>query len=333
MYWLITWFRNWLFDRGILTSTSFPIPVISIGNLAVGGTGKTPHTITIAEILLDSGLRVGVLSRGYGRHTKGYRQVTAESTVAEVGDEPIEIYLALSGRTFSAVCEDRVAGIRRMMAATTLDVLLLDDAYQHRYVKPSLSVLLTDIHRPYWRDHILPYGRLREGRYGAGRADIVVTTKHEQPDAVIPHPETPQTWLSSSLSYGTLWPICPEAKLPEGDATTYNVLLLTGIAHPEPLLRHVQSHYGSVTHLRFADHHDFTAKDATRIETAFASIAAPRLIITTAKDACRLSHLTSLSAPTRQAIWVQPVKVCFGAQHQFLTQILQHHVNPHSTTP
>ncbi len=169
-------FRNFLFDKKILPSKSFSLPIISIGNLAVGGTGKTPHTEFLLKIL-SSEWKTAVLSRGYKRETKGYRLARLSDTAKTIGDEPHQIYSKFPG-TMVAVDENRVHGIESLLdEKQNVDVILLDDAYQHRYVKRGLSILLTEFSKLYSEDYMLPFGSLREWQSNSKRADIIIVTK------------------------------------------------------------------------------------------------------------------------------------------------------------
>ena len=179
IYAAIMGIRNMLFDKGVLKQTACGVPSICVGNLAVGGTGKTPHTEYLLRLLAAQGLRTAMLSRGYGRRTKGFIEATAASTGAEVGDEPLQVKQKFPD-TRVAVCESRVEGCKKLLqtpAGTEPQAIVLDDAYQHRYIKAGLYLLLTDFSRLFTRDCVLPAGRLRENRSGARRADAVVVTK------------------------------------------------------------------------------------------------------------------------------------------------------------
>ena len=175
----VTRCRNTLFDYGWLKEQTFEIPTICVGNLAVGGTGKTPHVEMIVGWLLDAGIKTAILSRGYGRKTRGFRLLTAGDSAESVGDEPLQMFRRFKLRgNLSAVCEDRVLGIKRLTEVNPqLEAIVLDDAYQHRYVKPRLNILLTEYGRPFDRDFLLPMGRLREAARGARRADVIIVTK------------------------------------------------------------------------------------------------------------------------------------------------------------
>lgn len=326
---LIVYVRNRLFDRGWLRQRSFPLPVICVGNLAVGGTGKTPHVEYLLRLLHAEGYRVAMLSRGYGRRTKGYLLAREGlHTARDIGDEP---YQMLKNCPFAtvAVCEKRVVGIERLLQLKDApDVIVLDDAYQHRYVKAGLNILLTDAARPYHKDHLLPYGRLREPATAAKRADLVIVTKcRETPPqsapALLPH----QQLFYSRIVYGQ--PRRTDGT--EADVTVEgrSVLLLTGIANPQPLKEFEETEQGAaqVTLLAFRDHHAYTAADVRKIEQAFLEAKAD-LVLTTQKDAARLSAVWPLfSAPLKARLYVQPIEVAITAaenQESFNQTILEY---------
>ena len=317
LYGFVMSVRNRLFDLGVLRSHRFPLAVIGVGNLAVGGTGKTPHTEYLLRHLLAAGQRAGMLSRGYGRRTLGFREVT-DCTADEAGDEPLQVKRKYPA-AYVCVCEDRVAGIRRMLRERPdLQAIVLDDAYQHRYVTPSLNILLTDFSRPYYADRVLPTGRLRERAVGARRADIIVVTKcpptldeaARQDILQRLQPEARQTVFFSSLRYGALRPFEEEAVAPEDDEPTLQgkrLLLLTGIARPEPLLQHLQATGAEVEMAAFADHHRFSKAEISRLGVRAAGFD---LVVTTEKDAARLSSL-ALPVSLRERLWLCPVEIYF----------------------
>lgn len=176
IYGLIVGVRNYFFNNGLLKSVEFKIPVISVGNLSAGGTGKTPHVEYLIRLLKDH-FKIAVVSRGYLRKTRGFVLTDINSTVSMVGDEPMQ-YINKFKNLLVAVDENRNHGIQKLMTShTELDAVILDDAFQHRYVKPGLSILLTDFHSLYSKDFLLPVGRLRESKKGAKRADIIIVTK------------------------------------------------------------------------------------------------------------------------------------------------------------
>ena len=294
--------RNLLFDLGLKRSVSPDVPTIGIGNLRVGGTGKTPHTEYLIRLL--AGRRVALLSRGYGRKTQGFVLADDSSTASQIGDEPLMMARKFPQLTV-AVCEDRVEGVRRLMEMPQKpDVVLLDDVYQHRHIRPALNILLTEYGDPYCDDHILPFGNLREGRRGRRRADIVVVTKC--PDSISDEEQQQmrrrlklddrQQLFFSHMSYAEPVAVYDAVM---ADAVE-EAVLVTGIAHPEPLVRYLEKEY-RVHHLRFADHHPFGEDDCERIIETYNRLKNSRTVVfTTEKDAARMRdaearrHLQSL---------------------------------------
>ena len=315
---LIVWLRGKLFDWGWLPSRSFPLPVICVGNLAVGGTGKTPHVEHILRLLHAHGYRVAMLSRGYGRKTKGYVLAHDRHTAEDIGDEPLQIRRNCPFATV-AVCERRVEGIGRLLQLTPApQVVVLDDAYQHRYVRAGFNVLLTAASRLYTDDHLLPWGRLREPAGAARRAQAIVVTKcpadYRPALKVLPG----QALFYSRICYGTLqsWKAPQSAYQNAASADTaplfagQKVLLVTGIAHPEPLIRHVEAcGAASVDALSFPDHHAFSRRDAELINSRYGQSAAT-CVLTTQKDATRLQAIQKwLSPGLINHLLVQPITV------------------------
>lgn len=294
--------RNLLFDLGVKRSVSPDVPTIGIGNLRVGGTGKTPHTEYLIRLL--AGRRVALLSRGYGRATRGFVLADDNSTASHIGDEPLMMARKFPQLTV-AVCEDRVEGVRRLMEMPQKpDVVLLDDVYQHRHIRPALNILLTEYGDPYCDDHILPFGNLREGRRGRHRADIIVVTKcpenlseeEQQEMRRKLRLDDRQQLFFSHISYSELVAVYDAVM---ADAVE-EVVLVTGIAHPEPLVRYLEKEY-RVHHLRFADHHPFGEDDCERIIETYNRLKNSRTVVfTTEKDAARMRdaearrHLQSL---------------------------------------
>lgn len=341
LYGLAVRLRNLLFNRGVLRETAFPLPVICVGNLSIGGTGKTPHVEHLLR-LLSPGRSVAVLSRGYGRKTKGFRLV-AESDAAEaVGDEPLQMKRRFPGVTV-AVDGDRVEGLRRLTErpAEAPDVVVLDDAFQHRYVKPGLSLLLTDYSRLFPLDRLLPAGRLREPASGKRRADVLVVTKcppdlsQEERDEIrrLLDPLPRQRLFFTFLRYAPLRPFesgPSPAEIPS--LVGRKVLVITGIARHEPLLDHLRAQGAEVTSLAFRDHHAFTPADVRRINAAFELLPpTSRLAVTTEKDAVRLAALDGLSPRLVPALYVQPVETAFiGDETQVFNQFIIDYVTTNS---
>lgn len=297
-------FRNTLFNIGVLKSRAFDIPVISVGNITVGGTGKTPHVEYLIKLLKDR-CHVAVLSRGYKRKSKGYIKANAQTTMPEIGDEPFQMKQKFPDITV-AVDKDRCHGIDQLTSDDPqLDVILLDDAFQHRYVKPGINILLVDYHRLVIYDRLLPAGRLRESLTGKDRADIVIITKCPQSlkpmeyrvitKAMSLYPY--QQLFFTTLSYGELEPVFPaEAQQVQlSQLATQHVLLLTGIASPEQMISDLSPLVGQLAPLTFADHHQFNAKDVALINDTFAALPSPKAIITTEKDTTRLLTTSGLS--------------------------------------
>ena len=317
LYGFIVSLRNELFNLGILKERTFKIPIISVGNITVGGSGKTPHVEYLIR-LLHNDVKVGVLSRGYKRKSHGYILANDSSTMRDLGDEPFQMKQKFPN-IYVAVDKNRCNGIEHLIQdqkSSDVDVILLDDAFQHRYVKPGLNILLVDYHRLIIYDRLLPAGRLREHLSGKQRADIVIITKC--PKDLKPMEFRILTKAMDLFPYQKLFFSTIDYDVPYAlfsDATTslskQNILLLTGIASPEQMENDMKNKCRSVTSLAFDDHHLFTLKDAQRINDAFAALPSPKIILTTEKDSTRLYHLEGLSTEARDALFVLPIKIKF----------------------
>ena len=317
LYGFIVSLRNELFNLGILKERTFKIPIISVGNITVGGSGKTPHVEYLIR-LLHNDVKVGVLSRGYKRKSHGYILANDSSTMRDLGDEPFQMKQKFPN-IYVAVDKNRCNGIEHLtqdQKSSDVDVILLDDAFQHRYVKPGLNILLVDYHRLIIYDRLLPAGRLREHLSGKQRADIVIITKC--PKDLKPMEFRILTKAMDLFPYQKLFFSTIDYDVPYAlfsDATTslskQNILLLTGIASPEQMENDMKNKCRSVTSLAFDDHHLFTLKDAQRINDAFAALPSPKIILTTEKDSTRLYHLEGLSTEARDALFVLPIKIKF----------------------
>lgn len=336
-YW-ITRIRNLAFDKGLLRETCFDLPVICIGNISVGGTGKTPHTEYLIR-LLEKQEKVAVLSRGYGRKTKGFLKADMHSSMSDIGDEPYQIKSKFAGITV-AVDEKRVDGIDRLLGEEKPSVILLDDAYQHRHVKAGLNILLTDYNRPIWKDCLLPFGRLREDAKGVSRADIIIITKCRQimsreeqeycKTALRAKEDTPIFF--STMVYGKIVPVFPKkctctAELSKGT----KVLLLTGIAKPEPLKAELLRREADVTLMQYADHHDFSKRELERVSATFEAMEGKKMIITTEKDASRLVCRNDLPKNIVENIFALPIEVSFlNDEQKMFNQIILDYVTENS---
>jgi tetraacyldisaccharide 4'-kinase len=317
------YFRNRMYDLKILESTEFDIPVISVGNITVGGTGKTPH-IEYLVTLLKNEFNVVVLSRGYKRKTKGFREVTVGSTAEESGDEPLQIKNKFP-ETGVYVDEKRVHGIEeiiRLNEEKQPDVILLDDAFQHRSVTPGINILLVDANRPVSEDRLLPLGRLRERETHIRRAGIIIYTKC--PKEVKPitrriimknvNIRPYQSLYFTTMDYGSPAPVFPENTNPQQPAGSIfpAALMVTGIANPDPLKTYLSSLAEHVEEIRFADHHAFTENDIRKIEEVFGTMpVADKIIVTTEKDATRLKKTSGIPDTLKMNLFYIPIKVKF----------------------
>lgn len=328
IYGLVTGIRNVLYDKGFLKSQSFNLPVISIGNITVGGTGKTPHAEYTATLLKDR-FKTAVLSRGYGRHTKGFFMSDAHSDSGLIGDEPLQIKRRFPDLEV-AVCSDRAKGITRLIEMCSPQVIILDDAFQHRRIRPSLNILLVNWHRNILDDAMLPAGYLRENVKGRSRADIIIVTK------------CPEDLTEESMSDLTL-----RLKVKSGQQvffTTphYNrpylidnadhplelpdvpLLAVTGIASPALMTAELERQGHSVTLMDYPDHYRFTKQDIANITTRLEGMGQDAAIVTTAKDAARLQDL-DLSDELRKKIYILPVGVRFLRDADtFRKAVIQH---------
>lgn len=314
LYGLITGIRNLLYDKGLKKSAKFPIPVISIGNITVGGTGKTPHAEYVATLLKDK-FRTAVLSRGYGRHTKGFFMSDAHSDSGLIGDEPLQIKRRFPDLEV-AVCNDRAKGIQRLTEMCAPEVIILDDAFQHRRITPSLNILLVNWHRNILNDAMLPAGHLRENARGRRRADIIIVTKCPEdltkndmnamarklrikPEQQIffTTPDYSQPYLIDDSGHPLQLPQVP-------------VLAVTGIVLPSLMKAELERQGHEVTLMDYPDHHRFSKQDIANITTRLESMGPDAIIVTTAKDAARLSDW-ELDDQLRKKIYVLPVGVRF----------------------
>lgn len=320
LYGLGVRFRNFLFDVGVLKSRAYRMPIISVGNITVGGTGKTPHVEYLARLLKDK-LGVAILSRGYKRKGKGYVLAGADTTMEQIGDEPFQMKQKFPDVTV-AVDKNRRRAIEHLSANDSVDVILLDDAFQHRYVKPGLNILLVDYHRLIIYDQLLPAGRLREPLDGKNRADIVIITKCPKDLKPVEYRVITramnlypfQYLYFSTLEYEPLQPVFGTAtsrSLSMEQLKEQNVLLLTGIASPRQLTEELTPQVKSLTSLVFADHHNFSRKDIRQLNDVFDYMPMPRMVITTEKDAARLTNCSGLSDEVRQALYKLPVRISF----------------------
>jgi tetraacyldisaccharide 4'-kinase len=324
IYGAITGIRNFLYDRGILSRYEFKLPVICVGNITVGGTGKTPHTEYLVE-LLNKQFRVATLSRGYLRKSIGFRIASASDTMNEIGDEPLQIYRKFPDMIV-AVDRNRVNGVNSILREEPeTEVIILDDGFQHRRITPGLTILLTDFGRLMIHDHLLPYGRLRESVSNMSRADIILVTK--SPENILPIQRRIIVKEISKAPYQNLYftsleykdPVAVFAK-PGANKLSMTgrkndkggIVLLTGIANPLPLKEYLSECFNEIVHISYPDHHKFTEKEIAKISTAFNNLgSSEKFIITTEKDAVRLREFTNIAEYIRSSTYYIPVGIKF----------------------
>ena len=336
LYALGVGFRSLLFEAGILRSQTYATPVISVGNITVGGTGKTPHVEYLVRLLKDK-TNLAVLSRGYKRKSHGFVLGEDNSTMYDLGDEPFQMKQKFPDITV-AVDKKRTRGINKLIHGTAgkdIDVILLDDAFQHRYVKPGINILLVDYHRLIIYDELLPAGRLREPASSKDRADIVIVTKCPtdmkpmefrvitKALALYPY----QQLYFSTHAYEDLVALSDQGKIRKlEDLADQHVLLVTGIGSPEQMRLDLEPFAKEITPLVFADHHQFKEKDIRLINETFISLPSPKCIITTEKDAVRLKTIEGLSAEVMQHLYVLPIciKILLDQEESFNKHIVDY---------
>ena len=336
--------RNWLYDKGIFKSSLFDFPVISVGNLTVGGTGKTPHVEFLLQIL-KSNRKIAVLSRGYKRKTKGFIIADEHASSVRIGDEPFQIFSKNRDVTV-AVDEKRVHGINTIRAKfPEVSLIVLDDAFQHRQVAAGLSILLTDYSRLFTRDSHLPGGLLRENRKGYKRADIIVVTKCpenltaiemrliEKEIGVLAH----QQLYFSTYVYDDLRPVFPQnsAELLSHDKLKRNntgILLVAGIVSPQPIIEFLNKYSSDIETMFFKDHYMFQMHDVHAIEKSFNSMAMKeKLILVTEKDASRIVSMSNFPEALKQVIYSIPIRVkILNDQEQLFIQKITSYVTENS---
>ncbi|HQD45246.1 MAG TPA: tetraacyldisaccharide 4'-kinase [Kaistella sp.] len=326
VYHLVTGIRNLFYNLGIFKSTQFKTPIINVGNLSVGGSGKSPMVMYLAD-LLSKHYRTGVLSRGYGRLTKGYGITNYDSNYKTVGDEAMQLFERFKNRFVIGVSEERVPGAKKIIDDMDLDVLILDDAYQHRAINPGFNILMTDYNDPYFKDFLLPAGDLREGRRGSKRAQIVMVSKcpddltEEKKQYYISRikPQHNQKVFFSSIGYDENI-YAHDKFLPDNNLGYYDILLITGIANPKPLLNHLSRFSQRVKHLKFKDHHNFSDQDIKNILAEYKKLGEYKLILTTEKDYVRLKTFDYL----RDLVYYWPINVNIDKKEEFNQIILDY---------
>ncbi|HTH57609.1 MAG TPA: tetraacyldisaccharide 4'-kinase [Cyclobacteriaceae bacterium] len=288
LYGAVMRFRNFCYDRGVRKSFAFDQAVISVGNLSMGGTGKTPMIEYLVRLLAGK-YSIAILSRGYGRKSRGFRVAMDSDDASSIGDEPLQFYKKFKGTIDVVVCEDRVEGIRQLLGhKKSLQVILLDDAFQHRRVRPMFSILLTEFSRPFFNDFVLPKGRLREGRSGGSRTDVVVVTKCSAlTDETEEHYVNQiHQFANKPVYFSKIGYIKPVA-LGDGQVKK-DVVLVTGVANSKPMIDYVKGKVTVRYHFDYSDHHEYSDPEIALIQSKAISLDAS--IITTEKDFVKLEN-------------------------------------------
>ena len=330
LYHIVLAIRHKLYDWHILKTTRFEKPLICVGNLNLGGTGKTPHTEYLIR-LLKNDYRMATLSRGYGRKTKGFKMAETTSTYKDLGDEPLQ-YFNKYPEIQVAVDEDRVDGVTHLLGEQGIEVVLLDDAFQHRSISAGLNILLTEYQHLYCDDFLFPAGTLRDVKSAAKHADILVVSKspkdlEENTKASIfakLKPEAHQKVFFSYLEYGQFTALNPAAESFNAE-TAQSALLFCGIAHPKPLIDKLKNQFKDLDVMTFGDHHAYKENDIRHILERFGQLAGEqKIIVTTEKDAARLTNYPYLCHFENAPLYDLPVSVRFHEEEKFNEEILNY---------
>ena len=327
LYDLVTSIRNYLYDRGFKPSATFEVPVVSVGNLTAGGTGKTPMVEYLIRTL-SSNIKMATVSRGYGRKTRGYRVVNETDNATLVGDEPFQIFRKFKDQVKVIVAEDRALAIPTLLHEfEDTQAILLDDAYQHRRVHPALTVLLCDFNRPFYKDFIIPTGYLRESRKGAARADVVVVTKCPADisnEAMLDISRrvgkyTNKPVFFSSVRYGT-----PKAFGHANVMPSRRVVLVTGIANAGPLKKYVEKNFDLVLHVERRDHHHYTKGDIRKIK---ARLPEGVCLLTTEKDMVKIADFQLQDETSSMPLFYIPIEMFFIKNGQEFDALVKKKLN------
>ena len=330
LYGIITLLRNKIFDWRIFRSVSFDDSTICVGNLNTGGTGKSPMIEYLIRILQKHYKNIATLSRGYGRKTKGFIMASEQTTASETGDEPQQFYRKFKNISV-AVCENRITGVQNLLKSDPKpDVILLDDAFQHRRIKPGMNILLTEYDNLYVYDFMLPSGRLRENKYGAKRANVIILTKSpenlsESEKEMIKNRLSPRSYqrvLFSHLKYCNPVSLKNETEVFDLNAAIdTEILLFTGIANPKPLELFLSDKCKEIHVLSFRDHHDYSDADIEKISGEFCTIVSKKkAIFTTEKDFVRLMHHKNFSKLLSYPVYYVPVEMDFDDNDKIICE-------------
>ena len=309
--------RNFLYDTGVLKSRTYDIPIICVGNITVGGTGKTPVAEMIVDHMASAGYNVALLSRGYGRRTKGYLEVGAGDSYRDTGDEPLQIKRKYPSTTV-VVCEDRAAGIERLRAEhPDVDLIVMDDGFQHRSVTPSISVVIIDSTRPVEQDHMLPYGTLRDNVSSLSRANYFIVSKCR--DDMSPLERRLHHKVLVKAAYQKVYftryePMMPQPvfplqnRRPAPRSHVDEVIAMAGIGNPSVFVESLMRRFKVVGELCFDDHHVYRIRDLRTLSSLLAEHPAAR-IVTTEKDAVKIFNSTRIPDALKERLYYIPVKI------------------------
>ncbi len=332
----ITFVRNRIYDLGILKSYSPPKHTICVGNLSVGGSGKTPHVSYLVNLLKDE-FKLATLSRGYKRKTSGFIKAESGSTSKDIGDEPL-LYKTKFPFLNVFVEANRVKGVKKISETEPdVNVILLDDAFQHRPIKCGLNIVLSEYENLYCNDYLMPAGRLRESISGMSRADIIVISKTPEKTTAVDirnvikdiKPLAHQQVFFSYLKYGELYSISDAGDIIStlNDLFRYRLIVFTGIANALPMLTYLREYSAGVSHFPFPDHHEFTIGDISNIKKYYETFeGGNKLIVTTEKDLMRLKEPEIWLIAERMNIFVLPVEVTFKDKTEEFNQIILKYV-------
>lgn len=333
-YAIVVAVRNKLFDKGFfLKSRSAECATISVGNLTAGGTGKTPHTEYLLQLLCNNFTMIAAISRGHKRKSKGFLEACGNSSVDDIGDEAYQI--ATKFPTVKvAVDHKRLHAISILKKKyPELEAVVMDDCFQHRYIKPGISILLCDYTRPYYKDYILPYGNLRESKKEAKRADIIIISKCP-PDMNIDEqklirekikPKPYQRLFFTTMEYGEYYPLFKDNSH-DANTNEVSVLVVSAIANPKPFIAYIKTVFGHVTARTYSDHHFFTTSDWAEILHDIDKTKGKTLIMVTEKDATKIKESTDVPDEIKKLIHVVPIKVRFLENAEAFDRIILDYV-------
>lgn len=324
-YWGITSLRNFFFDKKIMKSSVYSFPIINVGNLSMGGTGKTPHVEYLIRLLKDQ-FKVATLSRGYGRKSHGYVLASKDSTSIDIGDEPLQYQSKFGDDIYVSVDANRVQGMVHILGEhEDTEVVLLDDAYQHRAIQAGFNILLTTYDQPFFNDFIVPVGNLRESRKGKRRAQCVIVTKcpdklsEQQKSDFIKKLNVNVPVYFSEITYGSIIPMSDHKIDPE------NICLVSGIANPKPLESYLRENYSVDAVSKYNDHHRFTKQDIAKIHEIFDNLAGVnKAIVTTEKDAMRLKDVIDAESLKKYQWSYQEMRVIIDRPEEFDQMIIDY---------